>query len=94
MPVRPAAEGDRTEADELLTLVAEGCRKAFEELYELVFGPVFELVRRVVRDPAQSEEVAQEVLLELTVRRAVRPGSRTRGDPDAGRAGLRVGPGT
>ncbi|WP_395576235.1 sigma-70 family RNA polymerase sigma factor [Streptomyces sp. BK79] len=53
------------EADELLALVADGDQTAFEELYGLVSGPVFGLVRRVVRDPAQSEEVAQEVLLEL-----------------------------
>jgi len=53
------------EADELLVLVAGGDQRAFEELYGLVSGPVFGLVRRVVRDPAQSEEVSQEVLLEL-----------------------------
>ncbi|MFD4610754.1 MULTISPECIES: sigma-70 family RNA polymerase sigma factor [unclassified Streptomyces] len=53
------------EADELLVLVAGGDHKAFEELYGLVSGPIYGLVRRVVRDPAQSEEVAQEVLLEL-----------------------------
>ncbi|MER8224895.1 sigma-70 family RNA polymerase sigma factor [Streptomyces sp. NPDC094143] len=53
------------EADELLLLVASGDQRAFEDLYGLVSGPVFGLVRRVVRDPAQSEEVAQEVLLEL-----------------------------
>ncbi|WRZ93824.1 sigma-70 family RNA polymerase sigma factor [Streptomyces sp. NBC_01007] len=53
------------EADELLVLVAGGDQQAFEELYGLVSGPVFGLVRRVVRDPAQSEEVSQEVLLEL-----------------------------
>lgn len=52
-------------ADELLVLVAGGDQRAFEDLYGLVSGPVFGLVRRVVRDPAQSEEVAQEVLLEL-----------------------------
>jgi RNA polymerase sigma-70 factor (ECF subfamily) len=46
-------------------LVARGDQRAFEELYGLVSGPVFGLVRRVVRDQAQSEEVAQEVLLEL-----------------------------
>ncbi|MCW8100609.1 MULTISPECIES: sigma-70 family RNA polymerase sigma factor [Streptomyces] len=57
--------GKRVEADELLVLVATGDQKAFEELYAVVSGPVFGLVRRVVRDPAQSEEVAQEVLLEL-----------------------------
>ncbi|MFJ7135734.1 sigma-70 family RNA polymerase sigma factor [Streptomyces fungicidicus] len=53
------------EADELLVRVAGGDQKAFEELYGLVSGPVYGLVRRVVRDRAQSEEVAQEVLLEL-----------------------------
>ncbi|MEU3999370.1 sigma-70 family RNA polymerase sigma factor [Streptomyces sp. PDY-4] len=53
------------EADELLVRVAGGDQKAFEELYGLVSGPVYGLVRRVVRDPAQSEEVAQEALLEL-----------------------------
>ncbi|EPH40000.1 putative RNA polymerase sigma factor SigK [Streptomyces aurantiacus JA 4570] len=53
------------EADELLPLVARGDQKAFEDLYGLVSGPVYGLVRRVLRDRAQSEEVAQEVLLEL-----------------------------
>ncbi len=57
--------GGRVEADELLVQVAAGDQRAFEELYGLVSGPVFGLVRRVVRDPAQSEEVAQEVLLEM-----------------------------
>ncbi|MHC5905271.1 sigma-70 family RNA polymerase sigma factor [Streptomyces sp. S6] len=52
------------EADELLVLVARGDQRAFEQLYGLVSGPVFGLVRRVLRDPSQSEEVAQEVLLE------------------------------
>ncbi|WP_338899122.1 sigma-70 family RNA polymerase sigma factor [Streptomyces sp. TG1A-60] len=53
------------EADRLLVRVAGGDQRAFEDLYAVVSGPVFGLVRRVVRDPAQSEEVAQEVLLEL-----------------------------
>jgi RNA polymerase sigma-70 factor (ECF subfamily) len=63
------AAGER--ADELLVLVAGGDQRAFEDLYALVSGPVYGLVRRVVRDPAQSEEVAQEVLLE-TWRQAAR----------------------
>ncbi|GAA3307436.1 sigma-70 family RNA polymerase sigma factor [Streptomyces cinereospinus] len=58
-------EGERVEADRLLIRVASGDQRAFEELYALVSAPVFGLVTRVVRDPAQSEEVAQEVLLEL-----------------------------
>ncbi|MGA4842918.1 sigma-70 family RNA polymerase sigma factor [Streptomyces sp. G45] len=53
------------EADDLLPRVARGDHQAFEDLYGLVSGPVYGLVRRVLRDPAQSEEVAQEVLLEL-----------------------------
>ncbi|WP_116412377.1 sigma-70 family RNA polymerase sigma factor [Subtercola boreus] len=38
---------------------------AFATLYTRCFGRVFESVRRVLRDRAQSEEVAQEVMLEL-----------------------------
>ncbi|MGW5863981.1 ECF RNA polymerase sigma factor SigK [Streptomyces sp. NPDC055239] len=53
------------EPDELLLLIAKGDQSAFEKLYDLVSGPVHGLVRRVLRDPAQSEEVVQEVLLEL-----------------------------
>ncbi|RZQ63219.1 ECF RNA polymerase sigma factor SigK [Amycolatopsis suaedae] len=52
-------------AEELLVRVARGDERAFEQLYDLLAGPVFGLVRRIVRDRAQSEEVAQEVLVEL-----------------------------
>src|SRR3954470_3950529 len=72
-------KGERVEADELLSLVAGGDQKAFEELYGLVIGPVFGLIRRVVRDPAQSEEVAQEVMVELWR-------TATRYSPDRGSA--------
>ncbi|MGB8943658.1 MAG: sigma factor, partial [Streptomyces sp.] len=53
------------EPDALLPLIARGDQQAFEKLYGLVSGPVYGMVRRVLRDPAQSEEVVQEVLLEL-----------------------------
>ena len=49
----------------LLQRVARGDESAFEKLYDAVSAPVFGLVRRIVRDPAQSEEVTQEVMLEL-----------------------------
>ncbi|WP_394613328.1 ECF RNA polymerase sigma factor SigK [Lentzea sp. JNUCC 0626] len=52
-------------ADELLPLVARGDEAAFERLYDVVSGSVFGLIRRVVRDQAQSEEVFQEVMLEV-----------------------------
>ena len=48
-----------------MLLVARGDSAAFEQLYDRVAGSVFGIVRRVLRDPAQSEEVAQEVLLEV-----------------------------
>ena len=53
------------DADTLLQKVARGDETAFEKLYDQMIGPVFGLIRRVVRDPAQSEEVAQEVMVEL-----------------------------
>ncbi|WP_433612305.1 sigma-70 family RNA polymerase sigma factor [Dactylosporangium sp. CA-139114] len=53
------------DADELLARVARGDERAFAELYDLVSARVFGLIRRVLRDPAQSEEVAQEVMVEV-----------------------------
>lgn len=72
VPLRRGAErgGSRDDdglpsADELLVRVAKGDEAAFEQLYVLISAPVWGVVLRVVRDPAQSEEVAQEVLVEL-----------------------------
>lgn len=50
---------------ELLSRVARGDQQAFASLYDTVSSPVLGLVRTVLRDPAQSEEVAQEVLVEV-----------------------------
>ncbi len=49
----------------LLARVARGDHQAFELVYGELAGPVYGVVRQVLRDPAQSEEVAQEVLLEV-----------------------------
>ena len=56
---------DESDLDNLLTLVARDDRSAFDALYTRLAGPVYGLIRKVLRDPAQSEEVAQEVLLEV-----------------------------
>jgi RNA polymerase sigma-70 factor (ECF subfamily) len=49
----------------LLALVAKGDSDAFEVVCRQIAGPVFGVIRSVVRDPFQSEEVAQEVLVEV-----------------------------
>jgi RNA polymerase sigma-70 factor, ECF subfamily len=62
------ASGAAARADELgalLTLVARGDRDAYRAVYDRTAGQVLGTVLAVVRDPAQSEEVAQEVLLDV-----------------------------
>jgi RNA polymerase sigma-70 factor (ECF subfamily) len=58
-------EGRDQDLDGLLGRVARGDSGAFESVYDRLAGPVYGLIRKVLRDPAQSEEVAQEVLLEV-----------------------------
>jgi len=58
------SRGER-DLDDLLVHVARGDTQAFEALYDRLAGPVYGVIRRVLRDPSQSEEVAQEVLLEV-----------------------------
>jgi RNA polymerase sigma-70 factor (ECF subfamily) len=52
-------------AEELLQRVGAGDESAFASLYDLVAGPVLGLATRVLRNHAQAEEVAQEVLVEV-----------------------------
>ncbi|MBA8823146.1 RNA polymerase sigma-70 factor (ECF subfamily) [Saccharopolyspora lacisalsi] len=53
------------DARQLLAEVAKGDERAFEQLYDMIAGALFGLIQRIVRDAAQSEEVAQEVLVEV-----------------------------
>ncbi|MBO0870698.1 MAG: sigma-70 family RNA polymerase sigma factor [Micromonosporaceae bacterium] len=50
---------------DLLRKVARGDEAAFSSLYDAVSARVFGLVRRVLRDPAQAEEVTQEAFVEV-----------------------------
>ncbi|MGW4893171.1 ECF RNA polymerase sigma factor SigK [Kitasatospora sp. NPDC004240] len=59
---QPDAHGDLKTVMEHVT---RGDHAAFARLYDVLAGPVFGLVRRVLRDEAQSEEVMQDVMLEV-----------------------------
>lgn len=50
---------------DLLRLSARGDQAAFAQLYDATGARLFGLAVRVVRDPAQAEEVAQEAFLEI-----------------------------
>ena len=56
---------DSADIDALLGRVARGDSQAFDELYDEVSAAVYGLARRVVRDPTRSEDVTQEVFLEV-----------------------------
>ncbi|MGY6498739.1 MAG: ECF RNA polymerase sigma factor SigK [Microcella sp.] len=73
----PTAHAD--EATALLSRVATGDQRAFSELYDLIAPRMLGLVRHVLKDHAQSEEVVQEVLLEVWQ-------TATRFDPNKGKA--------
>lgn len=60
-PGRP----ENAQLDAVLMAVARGDRNSFANLYDSVIPAVFGLIRRIVRDPSQSEEVTQEVMLEV-----------------------------
>jgi RNA polymerase sigma-70 factor (ECF subfamily) len=49
----------------LLSLAARGQQEAFAQLYDALAPMVHGVVLRIVRDPAMSEEVTQEVFVEL-----------------------------
>ncbi|MGW1252736.1 ECF RNA polymerase sigma factor SigK [Streptomyces sp. NPDC002535] len=61
---RPA-DTDRTDIADVMQKVAHGDKEAFSALYDALSPLVFGIVLKVVRDRAQSEEVAQEVMIEL-----------------------------
>ena len=61
----PVGADGSSELGLLLNRAARGDQAAFAEIYDSTAARVHGLVLRVVRDPAQSEEVTQEVFLEI-----------------------------
>ncbi|MFJ5637803.1 ECF RNA polymerase sigma factor SigK [Streptomyces goshikiensis] len=59
----PAAR--RADLAETMQKVAQGDKEAFSALYDALSPMVFGIVVKVVRDRAQTEEVAQEVMIDL-----------------------------
>jgi RNA polymerase sigma-70 factor (ECF subfamily) len=49
----------------LMAAIARGDEGAFAELYDRMSRVVYGVVRKVVRDPSQSDEVTQEVFVEV-----------------------------
>lgn len=56
---------DALDLDALVVNVRVGDHRAFASLYDALAPRVFGVVARIVRDPAMSEEVTQEVFVEL-----------------------------
>jgi len=61
----PDIEPDAATPDQLLARVATGDQAAFGLLYDQMAPRVLGLVKRLLRDHAQSEEVTQEIFLEI-----------------------------
>jgi RNA polymerase sigma-70 factor (ECF subfamily) len=65
---RPAPASPELASTDLagqIALVARGEVAAFDAIFEQLGPSVFGMVKRVIRDPAQSEEVTQDVMLEV-----------------------------
>jgi RNA polymerase sigma-70 factor (ECF subfamily) len=71
VPDRPESSSQESRQDQsahladLLQRSGRGDENAFAELYDAVSRRLHGLVLRVVRDPAQSEEVTQEAMVEI-----------------------------
>jgi RNA polymerase sigma-70 factor (ECF subfamily) len=60
-----AARGPSDEPAALIARIAQGDREAFGRFYDVFAGTAFALIRRVLKEPAASEEVLQDVFLEI-----------------------------
>lgn len=59
------SETIESELDNLLSLIANGDRKAFGRLYDLTSGKLFAVVRCVLKKPELAEEALQEAFIKV-----------------------------
>ncbi|MER7674021.1 ECF RNA polymerase sigma factor SigK [Kitasatospora sp. NPDC096128] len=64
-PEPPGTERPDATVDRLITRVGNGDESAFNQLHDTVSAALFLIVLRVLRDRSQTQEVVQEVLLEI-----------------------------
>ncbi|MFJ9647659.1 ECF RNA polymerase sigma factor SigK [Streptomyces sp. NPDC101206] len=65
LPFGAGPSADRADLAEVMQKVAHGDKQAFSVLYDALAPLVSGIVVKVVRDRAQSEEVTQEVMIDL-----------------------------
>jgi RNA polymerase sigma-70 factor (ECF subfamily) len=65
MTLRPGGAPSINPVEHALLASARGDAQAFATLYDLCSPSVYGLIRRILRDRAQSDEVMQEVMLEV-----------------------------
>lgn len=69
LQARPDATSTRADGGDplapLMVRAGRGDQAAFGDLYDALSGLVYGIVRNIVRDPSQSEEVTQEVFVEV-----------------------------
>jgi RNA polymerase sigma-70 factor (ECF subfamily) len=63
--VGDALSGMQDSPEQRLVRVASGDKAAFTELYDATAARIYGLVKRLLVDPAQAEEVTQEIYLEI-----------------------------
>ncbi|MFD3334646.1 ECF RNA polymerase sigma factor SigK [Streptomyces sp. NPDC058700] len=65
LPFGPPSQTGRSDLTEVMQNVVRGDKEAFSTLYDALAPLVFGITTKVIRDRAQSEEVTQEVMIDL-----------------------------
>jgi RNA polymerase sigma-70 factor (ECF subfamily) len=61
---------DSEDLDQLIPAVADGDLNAFEQVFSVLYYRVYSAALVLIRDPAQAEEIAQDVFTEIWTRAA------------------------